>query len=362
MILRAQCFAFLGLVFALTGCEKRSEAPPEIRSVRAITVTHAVAGEPASLTGAVQAQNTVNLAFRIGGRLLERRVGLGDLVAPGQVISRLDPQDSQNALRTAQANLSAAQGVLALAKVSLQRQANLMTQGATARAQYDQADQQLKSAQAGVDSSLAQFRSAQNNLGYNELISDISGAVVAKGAEPGEVVQAGQMIVQVAKAGGRDAVFNVPGQMIRQSPKDPPVTVTLSDESSISAQGRVREVSPKADPVTGTYVVKIGLINPRPAMRLGATVTGSIMLEFRPGIDVPASALTEIGGKPAVWIFDRANKTVNLRQIAVARFDPDSVMVARGLRDGDIVVTAGVQALHPGQKVRLLSEAAGARP
>jgi len=150
--------------------------------------------------------------------------------------------------------------------------------------------------------------------------------------------------------------------MIRQSPKDPPVTVTLSDDSSISAQGRVREVSPQADPVTGTYVVKIGLIDPPPAMRLGATVTGSIMLEFRPGIDVPASALTEIGGKPAVWIFDRANKTVNLRQIAVARFDPDSVVVSRGLRDGDIVVTAGVQALHPGQKVKLLGGAAGAKP
>src|SRR5882757_6784236 len=124
MIWRAKCFAFLGLVFALTGWGKRAETAPEIRPVRAVTVRHVAAGEPASLTGAVQAQNTVNLAFRIGGRLLERRVGVGDLVAPGQVIGRLDPQDSQNTLRTAQANLSAAQGVLALAKVSLQRQAN----------------------------------------------------------------------------------------------------------------------------------------------------------------------------------------------------------------------------------------------
>src|SRR5882724_2714765 len=331
MIWRAQGIGFLGLVLALTGCGKGTETAPEIRPVRAITVTHGAAGEPASLTGTVQAQDTVNLAFRVGGRLVERRVDLGDHVAQGQVIGRLEPQDAQNALRTAQANLSAAHGVLALAKVSLQRQTNLLAQGATARAQYDQADQQMKSAQAGVDSALAQLRSAQNDLGYNNLISDISGDVVAKGAAPGEVVQAGQMIVQVAKTGGRDAVFNVPGQMIRQSPKDPAITVTLSEDSSIAAQGRVREVSPQADPATGTYVVKIGLINPPSTMRLGATVNGNIVLNFQPQIDVPASALTEIGGKPAVWIFDRASKTVNLRQIVVARFDPESVVVARGL-------------------------------
>ena len=362
MIWRAQCFAFLSLVFVLTGCGKREEVAAEVRPVRAITVTHMAAGEPTSLTGTVQAQDTVNLAFRVGGRLVDRRVDIGDHVVPGQVIGRLEPQDSQNALRTAQASLSAAQGVLALAKVSLQRQTNLMAQGATARAQYDQADQQMKSAQAGVDSALAQLRSAQNNLGYNDLTSDISGDVVAKGAAPGEIVQAGQTIVQVAKTGGRDAVFNVPGQIIRQSPQDPAITVDLSEDPSISAQGRVREVAPQADPVTGTYVVKIGLINPPSTMRLGATVSGNIVLNFQPQISIPASALTEIGGKPAIWTFDRANKTVNLRQIVVARFDPDWVVVARGLRDGDVVVTAGVQALHPGQKVRLLSDAAGSKP
>src|SRR5258705_1783087 len=117
---------------------------------------------------------------------------------------------------------------------------------------------------------------AKYNLGYTDLHADVAGSVTAKGAEPGEVVAAGQMVLQVAQKGGRDAVFNVPAQLIRQAPRDIPVRVALSDDPSIVVQGHVREVGPQADATTGTYVVKVGLIDPPPTMRLGATVTGNV--------------------------------------------------------------------------------------
>jgi RND family efflux transporter MFP subunit len=161
------------------------------------------------------------------------------------------------------------------------------------------------------------------------------------------------MVLQVARQGGRDAVFNVPSQLIRKSPKDPEVTVALSDEPAVIATGHVREVAPQADAATGTYVVKIALDNPPDAMRLGATVVGQVRIQSEPVIQLPGTALTQSEGKPAVWVVDPEKKTVSLRPVAVGHYDTSSVVVSDGLKDGDLVVTAGVQALRPGQEVRL---------
>ena len=162
------------------------------------------------------------------------------------------------------------------------------------------------------------------------------------------------MIVRLARQGGRDAVFDVPAQLLRSAPSDPEITVRLTDDPSVTATGRVREVAPQADPVTRTFEVKVGLSDPPEAMRLGATVTGSVKLESEAVIAIPASALTEFNRQPAVWIVDPKGLTVSLRNVELLRHDPGTVVIAQGLDTGDIVVTAGIQALHPGQKIRLL--------
>jgi RND family efflux transporter MFP subunit len=146
----------------------------------------------------------------------------------------------------------------------------------------------------------------------------------------------------------------VPGQILRSAPSDPLITVSLTDDPAITAAGRVREVSPQADPVTRTFEVKVGLADPPPAMRLGSTVVGRMQLDTAPVIEVPASALTEFDRRPAVWIVDPAKLTVSPRNVDVLRHNPATVVISSGLDVGDIVVTAGVQALHPGQKTRLL--------
>jgi RND family efflux transporter MFP subunit len=166
------------------------------------------------------------------------------------------------------------------------------------------------------------------------------------------------MIVQVAREDGRDAVFDVPAQVKDMAPADPEIEVALTMNPAVTAVGRVREVAPRADPVTGTFQVRVGLADPPAAMRLGSTVTGRMQVGLAPGIEIPASALTRADGQPAVWLVDPASETVTLRNIEVLRHDPVGVMVGGGLESGDIVVTAGVQALRPGQQVRLL----GAQP
>ena len=347
------CILIVGFLI-VGGCGKPAAPQPQVRPVRTVVIQHVATPESLTLTGQIQAQRQINLAFRVGGRLVERTVSVGDKVVPRQIVARLDTADARNALLSARADLAAATSALRVARNNEARQKTLLNRNFISDAVYDQAAQQLQTAQAQVDSAQARLQTAENNLGYTQLRSDVAGTVIAKAAEPGEVVQAGQTVLQLAEQGGKDALFSVPALLIRRAPKDISVLVTLTDDPGITAVGHVREVSPQADPATGTYSVKIGLANPPETMRLGATVTGRVETTGMSGVALPGTALTQSDGKPAVWVVDPSIRKVALRTVTVLRSDADTVIVSDGLKDGDVVVTAGVQALRPGQEVRLL--------
>ncbi|MGE5155303.1 MAG: efflux RND transporter periplasmic adaptor subunit [Bdellovibrio bacteriovorus] len=345
------------LILLLTACgptDAPEEGPPPIRPVRVMTVEERPGGETVTLTGTVQAQEDVNLAFRIGGQLLERNLNVGDRVSTGQVVARLDPSTWRDAVQAARANLAAAMARLVEARNEVERFEPLLPRGFVSRQMFDQAVEARNAAQALVDAAEAQVSTAETQLSYTDLLADGPGVVTARGAEPGEVVAAGQMIVRLAREGGRDAVFDVPARVKDQAQPDLDVTVSLSTDPRVQALGRVREVSPEADPVTRTFQVRVGLTDPPEALRLGSTVTGTVELGGGAGMTVPAAALTSAQGQPAVWVFDPAAGTVALRPVEVARYELDRVLIAHGLSDGELVVTAGVQTLRPGQQVRLL--------
>jgi len=348
----------LAAVALLGGCQREVEQPaPEIRPVRTLTIEKRAAGSSVTITGNVQAQNEVNQSFRIDGRLIERLVDVGDTVKAGQLIARLDPQNEESGLQAARAQLSAAQARLVEARSSYERMRDLVAEDAVSRAQYDQAEALRKTAESGVEAAQSQLALAQNRLSYTRLFANVAGVVTVRGPEPGEVVSPGRMIVQVAREGARDALFDVPVQVKNAAPKNPDIRVTLASDPSVSAAGRVREVAPRADPVTGTFAVRVRLIDPPAAMRLGSTVTGRMTLDAEPAIEIPATALVRSNGKTAVWVVDPAAKTVSQREIGVGASAASTVQVASGLANGDVVVTAGVQALRPGQKVSLLGAA-----
>jgi RND family efflux transporter MFP subunit len=351
-------FVAAALLAALAGCAAPEEpAAPEIRPVRVLAVERQAAGETLSLTGTVQAETEVDLAFRIDGRMIERSVNVGDTLTAGQVIATLDPQNEESALRAARASLTAARGQLTEARNNYERFRNLVNQGVVSRAEFDTRTQQFNTAQAQVDAASAQVTLAENRLSYTRLIADAPGAVTRRGAEPGEVVQAGRMIIQVAREDGRDAVFDVPAAIIERAPANPEITVSLTMDPNVTAIGRVREVAPRADPSTGTFQVRVGLTDPPAGMRLGSTVTGRMQVGGAEGIQIPAQALTRVEGQPAVWVFDPASGSVATRSVEVLRYDPAGVLIGGGLEPGEQVVTAGVQALYPGQKVRVLGAA-----
>lgn len=342
-------------LITLAAC-KPAEAPPaeEIRPVRTITIGKRADGDSLALTGTVAAQSEINLAFRIDGRLVERDVSVGDTVRAGQLVARLDPQNENSSLQSARAQLAAARGQLAEARNNYDRMGELVVEDAVSRSSYEQAEALNKTAESQVESAQSQVTLAENRLSYTRLVSDVAGVVTVQGAEPGEVVGAGRMIVQIAREGGRDGIFDVPAQVKDTALANPVITVALTMDPKVTAAGRIREVSPRADPVTGTFRVKVNLINPPAAMRLGSTVTMRMKVAGDTGFVIPASALVRSDRQPAVWIVDPKSGTVSARTVDVRAFDADRVVVASGLNSGDVVVTAGIQALRPGQKVRLL--------
>lgn len=345
------------LLTALAGCEEADEPVAEpVRPVRVVTAEPQASGQTATLTGTVRAEEEVNLAFRIGGRVIAVLLNTGDAVEGGQVVARLQPETQRNAVEAARAELTAAMGQVTTTRTDYERQQDLLEQGFTTQVRYDQARQAWQEAQSRVDTAQAQLAIAEEELAFTELYADAPGIVTSRGADPGEVVAAGQMIVTLARKGGRDAVFDVSERLIQAAPRDPEVTVALSTDPSITARGRVREVSPQADPVTRTFEVKVALIDPPEAMRLGSTVTGRIEIGGQAGMKLPSSALTAMDGNPAVFVVDPETGKVDLKPVDVASYDLASVVVADGLGGGELVVTAGVQALRPGQQVRLLGE------
>jgi membrane fusion protein, multidrug efflux system len=352
------CLAAISIVALIaSGCEREAkvEAPPP-RPVRAIVVEKTELGQSVALTGQILAEKEISLAFRIGGRILSRMVDTGDPVAPDQVVAKLDPQNELNALRSARAALAAADGRLVQESAQFDRQKHLLDRGFTTRVLFDQAQQAFTTAQAQVDDANAQLEIAEDRVSYTELKAGVNGTITARRAEAGEVIQAGQPVFQVARDTGWDAVFDVPAQIIRSAPADATIALALTDDPSVTANGRVRQVDPQADPVTRTFKVRVSVNDPPAAMRLGATVTGRIEMESGKGFAVPASALTSVDRDPAVWIVDPTSLTVKLQPVEILRYDPGTVVLASGLEGGELVVTAGVQALHPGQKVRLLGK------
>lgn len=352
--------AALGVLSALLlcSCGKKPATPePVVRSVRSVVVKKQDIGDPIVVTGHLRARNEVNLAFRLSGKLVKRVVDVGDTVTSGQTVAVLDAEVERNTRNAAQADLFAAEAALEQSEASERRQRELLSRQVIAREEYDLSLRQLKTTKAQVVAAQAKLKSAEELLGYTDLQAESAGVVTTKGAEPGEVVQAGQMILTVAQENGRDAVFGMPAQLIRDGlALGQEAEVWLADNPSLRTNGKVREISPQADPVTRNYQVKVEMPNPPAEMFLGATVVGRVELRSEPVIEIPSQTLTMVNNKPAIWVVDPKDNCVHLREITVTRYTPDSVLVTGGLEPGEVVVSAGVQELREGQEVKLLGD------
>ncbi len=342
------------LLLPLAGCGEKA-APPvaQAKMVLAHTVRAGSAVSQADYSGEVRARHELSLAFRVGGKLLARAVDVGDQVAAGQVLARLDPADLALSSLGAEANLAAVAAERAYAQAEVKRYRDLRAQQFVSQASLDAKETALKSTEEKVRALAAQAGLANNQRGYAELRADAAGVVSTVLAEAGQVVAAGQAVLRVAKSGEKEVVVAVPENRVAELAKAGEVAVTLWAAPEKRYRGRVREVAPQADPVTRTFAAKVSILDADADVRLGQTAR--VLLKNTSGgalTLIPLGSVFQKGTQPAVWLLG-PDGHVHLRPIQVAAWREDGVAVSGGLAEGERIVAAGAHKLVEGEAVRV---------
>jgi RND family efflux transporter MFP subunit len=343
------------LVATLAACSKPVEKTEDIRPVRAIKLASSDIDVNAEFSGEVRARVESRLGFRVGGKIVARKVDVGTLVKQGQVLMQLDPQDLKLSQAQALAGLRAAETNRDLAKAELQRYQELRSKSFVSQAVLDAKDSTYKAAQANVDASQAAYRGQSNQAGYAALVSDVDGVVTEVDAEVGQVVSPGTPVVRVAKAGEKEIVIGLPEDKVETLRRVRDVQVRLWADPKKLVAGKIREISPVADPSTRTYTVKVSIPDSLAEAKLGMTAVVQFASKTAtPQIKVPLTALFYEKAATSVWVVEGG--AVKLVPVSIGGVAGNEIILASGVTSGQTVVTAGVNLLKPGQKVKILGD------
>jgi RND family efflux transporter MFP subunit len=354
------------VVLALTACHR--QAPPAAPTALVLAspvhpYSGISAGESIRYPVEAAARYSNAMSFRVGGKLIERKVRLGDSVRKGQVIARLDAVDAQKQAASAQAALDAAEHRLVFAKQQLDRDQAQSAQNLIAANQLEQTQDAYAAALAEHEQSAAQLVVAHNTLQYNTLVADHDGLITSENADTGQVVSAGQAVYGLAWTGDTDVILDAAAGDLGRISVGQTASVTFAALPGRRFEARVREVAPAADPQSRTYRVKLTLAEPGSAVRLGMTGDATLSrvatagnaddaADDAPAFKVPATAIFHHGKDPAVWVIRPNDSTLELRPVTVGRYSERGTTVTRGLRDGDNIVLAGVHTVYAGQRVK----------
>jgi membrane fusion protein, multidrug efflux system len=354
----------VGAALALAACSEpqANQAPQaEVRPVRAQAVAYESAAQRFALAGTVEARIESPMAFRTGGKITERLVNVGDAVQAGALLARLDDEDHRLQVRTTRAQVESARADLAKAKADFDRYERLKDSQVFTQATYDQRRSAADMARARYEQMSGQLRMMENQLGYTTLSADARGVVTQVKAEAGQVVQPGQAIVHIARTDEVEIVVAVPEHRLAELKAASRLAVTLwAEGGETSYPVKLRELAPGADPATRTYVARFRLVDPPSGIRLGMSATLTVeRANAERTAALPLSALFQSGAAPAVWVVDPATGKLTLTPVTVARYRQDAVLIADGVPEGALIVTAGVHKLDANQRVRLLGVAKG---
>ena len=347
--------AALAIAVALSACGRKEAPAPAPRPVVAMPAKADERLPAWTLPGEVQARYSTPLSFRVGGKIIERQVRLGDSVTPGQIVAKLDPADATKNAAAAKAQLSAAQHQLDYARQQLDRDRAQARENLIAANQLEQTRNAYASALAQRDQAAQQAALSADQLKYTTLQADHAGVITAEQADTGQNVAAGTPVYQLAWSGDIDAICDVPESVLAGLAVGQRAHVTLGPLPGKTFAAVLREIAPAADPQSRTYRVKLTLESPSPDVRLG--MTANISFDNR-GSDsqatytVPATALFHDGKEPAVWVVKPQEDTLELRRVQVLRYDARTVTLAGGVKAGERLVWQGVHTVSAGEKVR----------
>jgi len=350
--------SLLLLSLILAGCDAPAATAPTSpasaakldRPVQVERVKFERDGANREFVGVVRARYETDLGFRVAGKIVSRLINNGDVVHAGDVIARLDPQDFVLQVESAEAELAAATSNLAQARAEAERYATLKTRGFAAVADFDRKNAARDEAEGRLERARRTLDLARNQLSYAELKSDADGVITATPAEAGQVVAIGQSVARLARHGEKEAVVALPESWLGEARKSQ-ASVRLWSDPDRRFTARLRELSPQADAATRTYAGRFTIADADETVALGMTATVTLARTADAKIaKLPLAAVLNRGSGPAVYVVD-ASGALELRDVKVAAFTEDAALVTDGVRDGEVVVTLGVQKLQAGLKV-----------
>ena len=360
VVLGAIGVTMAGGAFAAYSLTRNPAAPaagaePVVRPARVVEISYKTQGQTLLLAGTVVPRIESTLGFRVSGKIVQRSVDVGGVVKPGDIIASLDPSDYRLAVDNARAALASAEADHVRAKADHERYLNLRGSMAFVPQTLDQRQSLASTALARVDQARSQLSSAENNLAYTVLRADTAGVVTAIQAEVGQVMAQGQGVLRLARLDELEIVVGVPEHRLKVVREARSASFELWSDPGRRHAARLRELSPSADPVTRTYAARFSVIEPPEFIGLGMTATlGFERPDNVPVAEVPLSAIFQRGTQPAVWVVDRDTGTVELRPVTIARWRDDTAAIRSGVKEGELIATAGVHKLETGQKVKPL--------
>jgi len=340
----------VSLAFLLSACGHEEPVQATVRPAMVVQPEPSARGMD-SYPGEVRARYEPDLAFRIPGKVSRRLVDEGERVKANQPLAELDPQDVRLQLEASRAQVAAAQANLSLVRAERDRYKTLLERQMVSRSQYDNAENLYRSGEARLQQIKAEFDVANNQAGYAVLRAPQDGVVAKRAVEVGQVVAAGQTVFTLATDGEREVLISFPEQSFGRFKIEQPVSVELWTQPGQRFAGRIRELSPAADPKSRTFAARIAFSTGKVPAELGQSARVFIQGDDVVPLSVPLSALTAENGATYVWRVD-ANNTLQKTPVRVGAFGENSVPILEGLNASDWVVAAGVHVLHEGQQVR----------
>ncbi len=356
----------VGALGAMAAACSRHEPPaPEApRPVRSQVARASGGAVGAAYAGSVVPRYESKLGFQASGKVVARLVEVGQRVRRGQPLMRLDPAQENLHLAAAVAQVDGAQSRVSELRAELARTEQLLARQFASQAELDKQRTALAEAESQLRSAQAQQQLKANQRGYTELLADRDGVVTALRAEAGHVVSPGQVVVELAGEGEREIAVSVPESRVAELRQARTLQVSVWADPARRWAGTLRELAPDADSVTRTYAARIAVKGADAALMLGMTATVHLP-EAGQGagaIRLPLTAVLDRGGRPQVWVLDRASATVRPRPVTLGEARQDSVAIATGLAEGETVVTAGVHLLVDGQKVLAVADTVATNP
>ncbi|HDX8866162.1 TPA: efflux RND transporter periplasmic adaptor subunit [Klebsiella michiganensis] len=334
------------------GCDLSVQKPALNRIfVKVVSVPVAGFQSGAEITGEVRARFQADLGFRTDGRVIERLADVGSVVHKGELLACLDATEKRADVAISRAELRSAQGTLKLKQSTFSRNQKLLPSGAISRADWDNAREELISAESAVTAARASLDTALDSLSFTELRADADGVITSRSIEVGQVVSSAQTAFTLAQDGARDAVFQVSEAYFLHGVSQKNIDVSQVSDRTHTVQAMLREIAPVLTEGTGTVRVKATLPENLP-WALGTPVVGSFRTLSPEGSLLPASAMAFQKGHPAVWVVDEKKHTVSLRQVTVSRYRTHDFIVMQGVKPQELIVAEGGKFLSEGQAVR----------